>query len=102
MKKIISEEIINIFLLEAGLNGGIVLEIEGNGFSPNTTVTICTKTCPIVNMTQTTIYCTVSWLTGFLIETKIIHLNILIKINIPNFLTEIQFFKGKIFNLMTI
>lgn len=54
--------------MEGGLNGGIDMKIEGNGFSPNTTVTICTESCPIINMTQATIYCTVSSLSRFLLN----------------------------------
>lgn len=35
------------------------MKINGNGFSPNTTVSICSVSCPIINSTNTEIYCTV-------------------------------------------
>ncbi len=44
---------------QASIGGGLLLSINGNGFSPNSKITICGNNCSLINSSLTTLNCIV-------------------------------------------
>lgn len=59
MNVLYSLNVASLSTSSSGVAGGVLLEVNGNGFSPTTSVKICSNDCALVSVTQTKIVCQV-------------------------------------------